>query len=188
MGTVEEIIEKAPAIPPMDYKEWYWNTNKKLKAIWEKLKEILNKLDNEADPALFDLVSSTITQLQDIRLLTTSDIVTVVQQSITRTLQEKGTIKPFNLAPTAAGQQDIVTPSAGKALKVLMWFYYCDSDILTELGFLTSNIYVAGLPTRGCCGLNTIGNKPIQGATDEALTMKYSGAGTIRGWVCIEEV
>jgi len=103
-------------------------------------------------------------------------------------LQERGTIEPFDLSPTAAGQQNIVTPTADKALKVLMWFYYCDSDIITEIVFSTSNIYVAGLPTKGCCGLNSVGRKPPQGATGEPLTMKYSGGGVIRGWVCVEEV
>jgi len=111
-----------------------------------------------------------------------------IAEVLKRELSEKGTIIDIDLAPTAAGSYDLVTPATGKAIKVLAWFYYCLDDIETEIYFATSGLYVAGLPTKGCCGLNTIGRTPPQGAADEPLTIGYSGAGTIRGWVCIEEV
>jgi len=144
------------------------------KALYDMLDSILKKLDNTSDPQTVEIIASI--------------VLTVAQQSIERTLQERGTIVSFSEAPTAAGSTSIVTPSAGKKIKVLMWFYYCLDDISTELAFSTSGIYVAGLPRKGCCGLNTIGRTPPQGAADEPLTLIYSGAGTIRGWICIEEV
>jgi len=101
---------------------------------------------------------------------------------------ERGMIVDFSLTPTAGGFTDIASPSAGKALKVLSWYYYCFDDIQTQMYFRTSLIYVAGLPSKGACGLNTVMAKGIQGAIDEKLSMWYSGAGTIRGWVCVEEV
>jgi len=157
-------IDKAKGLP----------YHQSFKALYDKLSSILQKLDNPHDPQTVEIIASI--------------VLTVAQQTIERTLQEKGTIASIDLAPTAAGSHNLVTPTTGKAIKVLAWFYYCFDDIKTEIYFATSGLYVAGLPTKGCCGLNTIGRAPPQGAINEPLTIGYSGAGTIRGWVCIEEV
>jgi len=57
MSEITEIVEKAPPIAPMDYKEWLWNTNKKLKAIWEKLEALEKALESISQDKLITLIT-----------------------------------------------------------------------------------------------------------------------------------
>lgn len=96
----------------------------------------------------------------------------------------RGTIQHFSATATA----DVKTPSTGKALKILAFFYYCTADITTELRFKTSTNVIGGLPQKGAVGMNLIGRKPPQGSTNEVVEIYLSGAGTVKGWICWEEV
>ena len=99
-------------------------------------------------------------------------------------IEDRGTIIHFSKAATG----DVKTPSSGKKLRVLDYFYYSSADITTELRYKTSTNVIAGLTVKGAVGMNRIGRKPHEGAADEAVEIYLSGAGTVKGWICYEEV
>jgi len=126
---------------------------------------------------------------REIRALTKTDVVTVIQQAIERTLVEQGTWHPFRVAPTAPPEEvTVLTPTAGKKLQILSFIYYCDADIITELRFKTSDNLVGGLPTKGVVGFNQIGRKPATGNIDEPLVMYFSASANAVGWVTYREI
>jgi len=100
------------------------------------------------------------------------------------TLEHPGTILHFS--KTATG--DVRTPDSGKAQRILAFFYFCTADITTELRFKTSGNVIAGLPAKGAVGMNLIARKAPQGATNEIVEIYLSGAGTVKGWICYEDV
>lgn len=113
----------------------------------------------------------------------------VTQTDITKlqalvTVYGSGYIQHFSTTATA----DVKTPSSGKALRILAFFYYCTADITTELRFKTSGNVIGGLPAKGACGMNLVGRKGPQGSADEVVEIYLSGAGTVKGWICYEEV
>jgi len=99
-------------------------------------------------------------------------------------VQPQGSIQPFSASSTS----DVKTPSSGKALQILGFFYYCDADITTELRFKNSGNVIAGLPFKGAVAMNLVGVKPLQGAADEAVEIYLSGSGNVKGWICYKEV
>jgi len=98
---------------------------------------------------------------QQIRALTGNDVVTIASL---------GTILHFSVTAT----NDIRSPASGKAQRVLAFFYYSSADITTELRFKTSGNVIAGLPAKG--------------AVDEIVEIYLSAAGTVKGWICYEDV
>lgn len=99
-------------------------------------------------------------------------------------IEDRGTIIHFSVTLTG----DVKAPSTGKKLRVLDWFYYCTTDITTELRFKNNGDVIAGLPVKGAVGMNRIGRKPHEGAANQAVEIYLSGAGTVKGWICYEEV
>jgi len=99
-------------------------------------------------------------------------------------LEDRGTIQHFSATATA----DVKTPSSGKALRILAFFYYCTADITTELRFKTSGNVIGGLSAKGAAGMNLVGRKPPQGSADEVVEIYLSGTGTAKGWICYEEI
>ena len=99
-------------------------------------------------------------------------------------IKAEGTVLHFS--KTATG--DVKTPATGKKLRILAFFYYCDADVTTELRFKTSGDVIGGLPAKGPVGMNLVGRKAPEGAADEAVEIYLSGAGTVKGWICYEEV
>jgi hypothetical protein len=99
-------------------------------------------------------------------------------------IEDRGSIQHFSATATA----DVKTPASGKALRILSFFYYCTADITTELRFKTSGNVIAGLPAKGAVGMNLVGRRPPTGATDETVEIYLSGTGTVKGWICYEEV
>jgi len=99
-------------------------------------------------------------------------------------LEDRGTIQHFSATATA----DVKIPTTGKALRILAFFYYCTADITTELRFKTSTKVIGGLPAKGAVGMNLVGRKPPQGSGDERVEIYLSAAGTVKGWICYEEV
>ncbi|MBW2559509.1 MAG: hypothetical protein JRE40_01505 [Deltaproteobacteria bacterium] len=95
-----------------------------------------------------------------------------------------GSIQHFSASATS----DVKTPSSGKALQILGFFYYCDADITTELRFKSSGNLIAGLPFKGAVAMNLVGVKPLQGSVDEAVEIYLSGSGNVKGWICYKEV
>jgi len=95
-----------------------------------------------------------------------------------------GSIQHFSVSATS----DVKTPSSGKALQILAFFYYCDADITTELRFKTSGNVIGGLPFKGAVAMNLVGAKPPQGAADEAVEIYLSGSGNVKGWINYLEV
>lgn len=99
-------------------------------------------------------------------------------------IQPQGDIQPFSVSTTS----NVKTPSSGKALQILAFFYYCDTDITTELRFKNSGNIIAGLPFKGAVAMNLVGVKPPQGSVDEPVEIYLSGTGNVKGWVCYKEV
>jgi len=99
-------------------------------------------------------------------------------------IEDRGTIQHFS--KTATG--DVQAPSSGKALRILAFFFYSTADITVELRFKTSGNVIGALSAKGPCGMNLVGRKPPTGASDEAVEIYLSGAGTVKGWICYEEV
>jgi hypothetical protein len=73
-------------------------------------------------------------------------------------------------------------------LAILGFFYYSNADITTELRFKTSGKLIAGLSVEGAVGMNLVGMKPPTGEVDEVVEIYLSGSGTVKGWICFEEV
>ena len=104
-------------------------------------------------------------------------------------LKEEGTWLPFRLSPTSPPEEkNIKTPTVGKKLQILSFFYYSDADIITEMRFETSDKLVAGLPTKGVAGMNELHRAPAEGGLNEALMMYFSGVGNAVGWIVYKEV
>jgi len=102
---------------------------------------------------------------------------------VTETLEtEKGTVMHFSKAATS----DLVTPAAGKKVKVWSAFYSCQDDIVTELRFKTSGNVVLALPTLGSVGME-LKRTEILGAANEVLEIYLSGAGTVKGWISVSD-
>jgi hypothetical protein len=97
--------------------------------------------------------------------------------------KEEGDVSHFSKTATA----NLLTPTAGKKIKVLGAFYYCQDDIVTELRFKTSGNVVLALPTLGSVGME-LKRTEILGAVNEVLEIYLSGAGTVKGWYCTSEV
>jgi len=112
------------------------------------------------------------------------DSLQVTQKEKDRIIVAEGTVLHFS--KTATG--DVKTPASGKKLRILAFFYYSSADITTELRFKTSGNMVGGLPVKGAVGMNLVGRKAPEGAVDEAVEIYLSGAGTVKGWICYEEV
>jgi len=102
--------------------------------------------------------------------------------------EEQGTYFPFSKTATAEGELDIRAPATGKKMQILSFFYYCKDDIVTELRWKTSGNLVAGMPSKGVVGMNNLHRAPPEGATDEVLTLYFSGAGTAKGWIIYRDV
>ena len=99
-------------------------------------------------------------------------------------MPEDGTVVHIN--KTATG--DLITPTSGKAIKILGFFFYSTADITVELRFKTSGSVIGGLTTKGVCGMNLIGMKKPQGSTNEIVEVYLSNTGTVKGWVSYSEV
>lgn len=101
------------------------------------------------------------------------------------TLPESGTTMT-NIALAATGT--LITPTAGKALKVKGFFIYTDAAIEARLNFVTSDNTIGGLKGQGAVGMNLVGMKNLQGAVNEAIELTVTGTGNTKGWICTEEV
>jgi len=133
--------------------------------IYNRLAETLNR--NIANwPSDYPLPSAQVSSLQNVNV------------------QPQGSIQHFSASSTS----DVKTPSSGKALQILAFFYYCDADITTELRFKSSGNVIAGLPFKGAVAMNLVGVKPPQGSTNEAVEIYLSGSGNVKGWICYKEV
>jgi len=126
----------------------------------------LKTVDVDNFPSDYPLPSAQISSLQNVNV------------------QPQGSIQHFSVSSTS----DVKTPSSGKALQILAFFYYCDADITTELRFKSSGNVIAGLPFKGAVAMNLIGVKPPQGAANEAVEIYLSGSGNVKGWICYKEV
>ena len=133
--------------------------------IYNRLAETLNR--NIANwPSDYPLPSAQVSSLQNVNV------------------QPQGSIQPFSTSSTS----DVKTPSSGKALQILAFFYYCDADITTELRFKSSGNLIGGLPFKGAVAMNLVGCKPPEGNVNEAVEIYLSGAGNVKGWICYKEV
>ena len=155
--------------------------------IYNRLAETLNR--NIANwPSDYPLPSAQVTDLKTVDVdnfpsdypLPSAQVSSLQNVNV----QPQGSIQPFSASSTS----DVKTPSSGKALQILAFFYYCDADITTELRFKNSGNVIAGLPFKGAVGMNLVGVKPPQGATDEAVEIYLSGSGNVKGWICYKEV
>lgn len=148
------------------------------------------------NPPNLDVALSTRLKKEDLNLDANKDLqvdvktapsIYVHQVSIDRiitSMPQRGSI--IHISKTATG--DIITPESGKKVAILGYFYYSSADITTELRFKTSGSIIAGLTVKGAVGMNLIGMKPPTGAIDEIVEIYLSDAGTVKGWVCYEEV
>jgi len=110
-----------------------------------------------------------------------------LSSELTRKIKREGSITHINVNLSAAGSQDVYTPSTGKKAKVLGFFLKCDSDVNWELRFKTSGNFIAGLPVKGAVAMNGVGMEMPIGGTDETIEVYADGACTIKGWICILE-
>lgn len=90
---------------------------------------------------------------------------------------EQGTRATFNIAATT----DLVSPALGEHVTVHSAFYYCTTDIITELRFKATGNVVLGLPTLGAIGMRHM-HKQTGGDT-EKVELYMSGAGNVKGWI-----
>ena len=112
----------------------------------------------------------------------------VYQAEKDRTITREGNIQHFTVAFSAAGSVAIYTPSSGKKAKVLGFLFYTDSDVIAELRFQGSRNVIAAIPSKGSIAMNLVGMETPVGDTDEKIELYASGACTIKGWICVEEV
>lgn len=142
-----------------------------LKAIHDKIAEVLAKLDAPADPQIVEIVASI--------------VLTVAQQSIERTLQKKGTPTRDS---TTTNKEIVANPSAGNKLQVYGWFLKVDTDEIVTLRYGGENGQVfAGLPTKGVAAMNLLGIDESGGA-DENIFLVKSGSGNVEVVVWTEVV
>jgi len=97
---------------------------------------------------------------------------------------EEGTI--IHVSASATG--DIITPTSGKAVKIVGFFLYTDASITVELNFKTSGDIIAGYKGQGAIGMTLLGMKKPQGSVDEIVEITITGTGNVKGWVCYKEV
>jgi len=87
-----------------------------------------------------------------------------------------------------AASGNIVSPAAGKRIRLLVFFFSSNADIITSLRFGDTGADMFPLQQKGVVGMNLIGAWAPQGDADEPLYAYLSGAGTMKGSVLVEEV
>jgi len=110
-----------------------------------------------------------------------------LSSTLPRKIEPRGVRVPFENTFTAEGTITVYTPSAGKKVRVLGFFYYCDSDVISELRYATTKELIGGAPFKTAVALNKLGIKH-EGAVDEPVELYASDAAKIKGWISIEEV
>ncbi len=91
-----------------------------------------------------------------------------------------------HFSKTASG--NIISPSSGKRLRLLVFFFSSNADIITSLRFSSTGDDMFPLQQKGAVGMNLIGAWAPQGNADEPLYAYLSGTGTMKGSVLTEEV
>jgi len=177
------------------------------KAIHDKIAEVLQKLDLPADPQTVAIISSVVLTVQatdlDIRDLTSSDIVTVVQAvagnlKATVTQAEKDrTITSLPVRGTAtrinktANGIVVAAPSANYHLQLFGFVMSVDGDEICRLrwGGVSGDI-IAMLPTKGVLAMNLINilERGDGGASPNNLYLEKTGSGNCQGTVWTETV
>lgn len=155
-----------------------------LKAIHDKIAEVLAKLDNPSDPQIVDIVASitlavAVNNFPSDYPLPSSQVTNL--KAIT-SLPETGMVTHFSKAVTG----DIVTTT--NTLKVLGWYFYTDADIKAEINWKTSGNIIAAINGQGISAMNLVGLKKPQGASGEDIEITITGTGNAKGWICTEEI
>jgi len=114
---------------------------------------------------------------QQIRALTTSDVITIAD------ISKVATQKIINLTATGI----IYTPTSGKKIRIKAFVWSSNADIVTALRFGAGGDLLFAIQAKGVVGMNLVGAN-VEGAVNEALYGYLSGTGTMRGTVLIEEV
>lgn len=170
--------------------------------------DVLAKLDNPSDPALFDIIDRATRDLGkldiagfDVPLPAGTNKIgkvdaeqsdpanlkaTVTQAAKDRTITDiskTATQKKIDLTTTGV----IHTPTSGKKIRIKGFTWSSNADVVTALRFGTSGDLLFAIQAKGVIGMNLIGAN-IEGGVDEALYGYLSGTGTMKGTVLIEEV
>ena len=96
-------------------------------------------------------------------------------------------LKPGNVTYfSKTATSDLVSPFAGKKLRLYDAFFYSTGSVVVELRWKNNGNVILGLPTVGAIGMHQSKTEHV-GALNEKLEIYLSGEGTVKGWVCTSQ-